>query len=150
MLHWCVQVGLAFLLLHSLRWTDTKEEGTNAIRWIASLAWVADSLIWTHTHGAGWRVYTIALPVLALYLTFRWLQGRWGPLPVALASVVVLIAAPIQMATTQLQSAPGGVLAVIGSFVLFGVGTLAAITKPRWAHPGEHHQASAHDSKPVL
>jgi len=30
------------------------------------------------------------------------------------------------------KSAPMGLLAVVGSFMLFGLGTLAAITKHKW------------------
>ena len=45
-----------------------------------------------------------------------------------------------------LGSAPAGLLAVLGSFLLFGLGTLAALTKHYWASaPGlpDHSQKAS-------
>ena len=132
-IHWAVQTGLVFLLLHSLRWLDSEEQGANLLRWLAALVWVAHSLAWTHAYGAGWRACTIALPVLGVWLLFRWLHGAWGHLAILLASLLVLLVAPGQVAATQLESAPAGLLAVVASFALFGLGTLGAMTKHRWS-----------------
>jgi len=132
-IHWGIQTGLVFLLLHSLRWKDSDEQGANLLRWVTALAWIAHSLVWTHVYGAGWRACTIAVPVLGVWLAFRWLRGQWGPIAVFLASVLVLLSARGHVAAVQLESAPVGLLAVIGSFVIFGLGTLGAITKHRWS-----------------
>lgn len=132
-LHWALQVGLVFLLLHSLRWDDSKEQGTAAVRWCAALAWVGHSVFWSHFDGGGWSVCAPAVPVLAVCVIIRRLQGQWLQVPVPLASVAVLLSAPGHSAATHLHSAPAGLLAVAGSFALFGLGTLGALTKHRWA-----------------
>jgi len=75
----------------------------------------------------------IAAPVLGVWLAFRWLRGQWGHVAIVLASVLVLLSAPGHVAAVQLESAPAGLLAVIRSFILFGLGTLGAITKHRWS-----------------
>jgi hypothetical protein len=77
-------------------------------------------------------VCAIAIPVLTVWLLFQWLRGKWGHLAILLGSLLVLLSAPGHVAAVQLESAPAGLLAVIGSFILFGLGTLGAITKHRW------------------
>ena len=131
--HWGVQAGLAFLLVHSLRWVDSGEAGTRPARWLAAAFWVAHTLVWTWGYGAGWRAGIVALPVLALYLAWRWLQGRWGPVAVLGAALLVLCSAPVHGLAVSLGSAPAGLLAALGSFLLFALGTLAALTKHHWA-----------------
>jgi hypothetical protein len=132
-LHWAAQSGLVFLLLHSFRWDDSKEQGTAAVRWLAASVWVGHSVFWSHFDGGGWSVCALAGPVLAVCLIFRWLRRGWGPVAVPLAASVVLLSAPGHAAAAHLQSAPAGLLAVAGSFALFGLGTLGALTKHRWA-----------------
>jgi hypothetical protein len=83
-------------------------------------------------YGAGWHACTMAAPVIGVVLAARWLQGQWGPMAVRVAALLVVLSTPFHLATTQLKSAPAAVLAVIGSFVLFGLGTLAAITRHKW------------------
>jgi hypothetical protein len=131
-LHWAAQVGLVFLLLHSLRWDDSNEQGTVAVRWLAALVWVGHSVFWSHFDGGGWSVCALAIPVLGVSLVVRWLRGQWIQAAVPLAASVVLLSAPGHAAATHLQSAPAGLLAVVGSFALFGLGTLGALTKHRW------------------
>jgi hypothetical protein len=130
--HWALQAGLVFLLLHSLRWSESREEGTGLVRWGISLAWVAHSFVWAHAFGAGWHACTTAAPVIGVVLAVRWLQGQWGPVAVPVAALLVVLSTPFHLATTQLKSAPAAVLAVIGSFVLFGLGTLAAVMRHKW------------------
>ena len=110
-IHWAIQTGLVFLLLHSLRWRDFEQNGTAPLRWLASVAWVAHSLAWTHLYSAGWRVYAMAVPVLAVWLLFRCLRGKWGHLAVLLGSVLVLLSAPGHRAAVQFAfraSGPAG------------------------------------------
>jgi hypothetical protein len=134
-IHWAVQTGLAFLLIHSLRWVDSEQRGATLLRWLGALVWIAHSLAWTHLYSVGWRACLIAVPVLTAWFVFRWLRGTWGPLAILLGSLLVMLSAPGHVAAIHLQSAPAGLLAVIGSFVLFGLGTLGAITKHRWSSP---------------
>jgi hypothetical protein len=134
-LHWAVQTGLVFLLIHSLRWVDSEQPGAAMLRWIAALAWVAHSIAWAHLHNAGWRACLIAMPVLVAWFIFRWLRGKWGPFVILPGSLLVMLSAPGHVAAIHLQSTPAGLLALIGSFVLFGLGTLVAMTKHRWSSP---------------
>ncbi len=57
----------------------------------------------------------------------------WHPIPdVPAAAVLAMLSGPTGSTTGGLHSVPAGLLAVIGSFLLFGLGTLAALTKHRW------------------
>jgi hypothetical protein len=135
-IHWALQAGLVFLLLHSLRWTESLKEGTGLVRWGVALAWVVHSFVWAHLYGAGWKTCIIAVPVIGVVLAVRWLQGQWVPLAVPVAALLVVLSTPFDLATTQAKSAPAAVLAVIGSFVLFGLGTLVAVTRHKWERDG--------------
>ena len=130
--HWGVQAGLAYLLLHSLRWTESRVESTRLVRWIIAAAWVIHGAVWTQCFDGGWRAGAVALPVLAIYLLFRLLTGNWGPLVVVVATLLVLLSAPGHVAAVHVRSTPSALLAVIGSFILFVLGTLLALTKKRW------------------
>ena len=130
--HWAVETALAFLLLHSLRWVDAEHAGAAAFRLMAGLAWAAHAFVWLHLGGAAWMACAIATPVLAGYVLARFVSRRWGPWIVPLAGFVVLVSGPGDFTAGKVQSAPVGLLAVIGSFLLFGVGTLAALTKQHW------------------
>jgi hypothetical protein len=136
-LHWATQTGLAFLLLHSLRWSDPLEAGAALLRWLAGVAWVAHSLIWTHLFDAGWMPCAVAVPVLGVFLASRWLQGQWGSVVVPIASLLVMLSPPSHSAVVQIKSAPAGLLAVLTSFVLFGLGTFVAVSKHHWASQKE-------------
>jgi hypothetical protein len=48
------------------------------------------------------------------------------------AALLVLLIPPGDFAAGRLQATPAGLLAVAGSFLLFAVGTVLALTKPRW------------------
>jgi hypothetical protein len=65
---------------------------------------------------------------LAACVAVRLLTGNWSPRAVSIAAVLVLLVGP----TGKLQTASVGPLATAGSFLLFGLGTLAALTKHRW------------------
>jgi hypothetical protein len=48
------------------------------------------------------------------------------------AAVFAMLSGPTGSTTGSLYSVPVGLVAVIGSFLLFVLGTLAALTKHRW------------------
>ena len=54
-IHWAVQTGLAYLLIHSLRWVDSEHRGATLLRWLGALTWIAHSLAWMHLYSVGWR-----------------------------------------------------------------------------------------------
>jgi hypothetical protein len=132
--HWGTQIGLAFLLVHSLRWSDNQHEGTGAVRLLASIGWVAHTFWWMHDGGAAWMTCTVAGPVLAMYLVAHWLLGKWGSPMIPMSAGIIMLSWPGDSAVGALHSTPVGLLAVLGSFVLFAAGTLAALTKRRWLH----------------
>jgi len=132
--HWGTQIGLAFLLVHSLRWADNQHEGTSAVRLLAALGWVAHTFWWMHDGGAGWMTCTVAGAVLAIYVVTHWVAGKWGSLIIPTSAGTVMLSWPGDSAVDTLHSTPVGLLAVVGSFVLFGAGTFAALTKHRWLH----------------
>jgi hypothetical protein len=131
-LHWASEAALVFLLLHSLRWVDAEHAGANAARILAASLWVLHACVWMRIGGAAWMVCAFAVPVLSAYLSARVLSGRWGPLVVPAAACLVMLTGPGNFTAGQIQSAPAGLLAVIGSFLLFGVGTLVAVSRNRW------------------
>jgi hypothetical protein len=132
--YWAVDIGLTFFLLHSLRWNDTTEAGAKAVRWMTALAWLGHSILWMQMRDASGKACLVAVIVLACFFAYRLLQGRWGHIVIAAAAGLVLLASPVRYGAGQLNAAPAGVLALMGSFLLFGLGTLAAITKGHWAH----------------
>jgi hypothetical protein len=130
--HWAFQAALIFLLLHSLRWVEAEHIGSGALRMMAGSLWVLHAGIWMHTGGAAWMVCCLAGPVLGVYVAVRLLGRRWGPLAIPLAAALVMLSGPGNLTADKLQSAPVGLLAVVGSFLLFGLGTLLAVTRRRW------------------
>jgi hypothetical protein len=130
--HWAFECGVAFLLLHSLRWVDAEHDGATAVRIAAGLAWVGHAFLWSHVGAPAWTGFAVAAPVLGGYLAARGFGGKWGPIVIPLAAVLTMLAAPGHFTVGKLQVAPTGLLAVASSFILFGCGTLAALTKHRW------------------
>jgi hypothetical protein len=131
-IHWAAQAAMAFLLLHSLRWIDAEHQGASALRVIAGLIWAGQAFLWMHTGGAAWMTWVVAGPVLGGYLLARWLAGRWSSWAVPAATVLVMLSGPGNSTAGTLHAAPVGLLAIIGSFLLLGLGTLAALTKHVW------------------
>jgi len=131
-LHWATEIGIVFLLLHSLRWSDGEVAISKGIRVVLCIVWVAHAFVWMHGSGSAWMTCVIVTPVLSAYLISRLVNGAWGARVIPLAALLVAFSGPADSSFTQLHSAPAGVLAVIGSFLLFVLGTVAALTRHRW------------------
>jgi hypothetical protein len=140
-LHWSTQAAVIFLLLHSLRWRDDEHQGAGFVRVVVALIWVAHTWIWVCLDHLGWTTAALAVPVLGCYFAARWLRGLWGPWVIPAAAGLVALNGPSNFAAGRATSIPIGLLAVIASFLLFGIGTLVAITRHRWS-------SSAQISKP--
>jgi hypothetical protein len=130
--HWAVQAGLVFLLLHSLGWADDEHQGTRATRIVAATLWVAHAIIWVRSDTAMWAPCVPGGLVLAGYLITQLLRGGRGHLVLPAASIMVVLSGPGNYLVGILQYAPAGLLAVVGSFGLFALGTAVALTKHRW------------------
>lgn len=130
--YWAAQGGLVFLLLHSLRWLDKEHPGARALRILAAAFWVTHSIVWVRSDAAMWTPCITGGIVLAGYLIKQLLRGRWDSLILPAASIVVVLSGPGNHLADTAQTAPTGLLAVIGSFLLFALGTAVALTKHRW------------------
>lgn len=133
--YWAVQSGLVFLLLHSLRWIDAEHEGARTVRMLAAILWAMHSIVWVRADTAMWMPCIPGGIVLAAYLITQLLRGRWDLFILPAASIVTVLSGPGNALVLFLQTAPSGLLAVIGSFLLFAFGTAAALTKHRWHRP---------------
>ena len=126
------QVGLAFILVHSLRWQDIEHPGAAAVRGVAAGIWVLHSFIWTYGEETMSWSWAVAAVVSCGYLACRFVSGNWGSRFVPVAAGLVMVSGPSRWMAGTVQTMPTGLLAVAGSFVLFGLGTLAALHKHRW------------------
>ncbi|MSU58183.1 MAG: hypothetical protein EXS35_08385 [Pedosphaera sp.] len=132
--HWAAQVGLFFCVAHSLRWRDGEIAGARTARLFLCAVWVAQSFLWSFTDASeALRGGCLSgVVVLACYALHRWLTGGWLTRLVPISACVVLLSSPGASFAERIKSAPPGYLAVAGSFLLFGLGTIAALTKHRW------------------
>jgi hypothetical protein len=130
--HWAVQIGIVFLLIHSLRWRDIEHTGAMMLRILASALWIGHAVIWTHTTGHPWMPALLAATVVVIHIVARVVRGYWSARVVPLAAFLVILAGPAEFTGSKLETFPTGLLAIIGSFLLFAVGTVAALTRHRW------------------
>jgi len=140
--HAGAQIGLVFLLLHSSSWVDCKRTGI--LRTITGVAWMIHSLLFTFASPseAGKIVSAGAVLVFAYYAGVRLVTGLWAARIFPASAAVSLLAGTVNYLLCKLIATPFGLLAILGSFLLFGVGTLVALTKPRW------HRSPATSSPP--
>jgi hypothetical protein len=143
MLHWAAQAGLVFLLLHSLRWCDTDWSGASITRFVVAGLWVLHSVLWTHYANAGWIPHGLAALALGAWVTRSLLAREWHAKVVGCAAVLVLLSGPANVGMTTARSAPAWLLAILGSFLLFGLGTATALTRHRWNRPALHQAADS-------
>ncbi|HXI53143.1 MAG TPA: hypothetical protein VNH84_16620 [Candidatus Saccharimonadales bacterium] len=129
--HPALQVGLACLLLHSLRWSRPVLGAARVLRQAATWIWLCDGLPWPGRGEWGPFVFTSACAALLLAgWLVRWWQTReveaWM-LPVA--SSLALVASPGHW---LLRHSPAGLAALMASFVLFALGFATAWNRRRW------------------
>ena len=131
--NWAVQAGLIFVLCHSLRWRDTEHSGARELRVFICIAWILDSVFWAQAGGdalIGGCAFGLTVCVMQ---GLHWLAIReWKSRIVGISAMVVIATAPLTQLAQKLKSTSPGYVAVIGSFVLFALGTIAAFTRPRW------------------
>jgi hypothetical protein len=130
--HWASQAGCVFLLLHSLRWADADHSGARVFRLTTAAIWVAHSFAWMRFGGAAWMTCATGALVLATYVLGRILSGNWGSRVVVFAAILAMLSRPGAVSAGKVSDLPAGLIAVIGSFLLFACGTLAALTRSRW------------------
>ena len=64
--------------------------------------------------------------VLGIFFVARLYSGHWGPKVVPVGALMVVLSGPSDLAANTVQRTPIGLLAVVGSFALFGLGTILA------------------------
>lgn len=132
--YFAIQNALVFLLLHSLRWTDGEHEGAALIRILAGLFWVGHAIVWVQQSGAheSWPVELYATGVWVGYVVARVVVGKWGPRIIPIAASLTLIVLPCRVGIGLVQKASIGLIALVGSVLLFVAGTALAWTKEKW------------------
>ena len=82
--------------------------------------------------------------VLGVYCGCQFYRGRWNQFVVPAAALLVILSGPGSVAANDVRATPVGLMAVIGSFILFGMGTVAALTRRYW-----HKKASGIKAGPT-
>jgi hypothetical protein len=130
--HWAAQFGIVFFLLHSLRWRDYEHSGAPGVRIFMAACWLIHTAIWVRDDAAIWQPLIIAGAVLFVWALRGFVFQRWTPLVVPGAAALVGASGPANFVLVKLAAAPLGVVAILGSFLLFVIGTAVALTKHRW------------------
>lgn len=130
--NWAVQAGLVYFLLHSLRWHDAEHQGAASVRVVVALGWVFHSYFWVCNGATLPQSLAMAFLVLAVWSLRGLILKNWQFFVIPIAAGVVMLCGPTRFLILKTQTAPSGFLYLIGSFALFGLGTLAALTKHRW------------------
>lgn len=131
-LHWAAQAGLVYFLLHSLRWRDHEHQGAAAVRVVMASLWVLHTFAWARMGVAFGPPFAVAGAVFFVWGCRGFLFQLWRPMVIPIAAGLVMLCPPVNLAVIKTQTTPVGLLAVIGSFALFALGTAAALTKHRW------------------
>jgi hypothetical protein len=132
-LHWAFQSGFVFMLVHSLRWNDAKHPGAKVVRILTAVAWVAESFFWMNSAEARfWMPWLSSATVLTGYIATRTHLRPGAHLVVPATSILVMLSGPANATADGMLTLPVGLLAVCGSFLLFGLGTVAALTRHHW------------------
>ena len=133
-LHIALQAGLAFGLLHSMVWRDEENVGSKAARINLAVCWASHSVVWAQSDARfSFQVpATVAGAVVVAYFAIGLLANIWASRTILIAAAVVLLSTPGTHSVEKTRTTSPGVLVVIGSFILFGVGTWFALAKTRW------------------
>lgn len=133
--NWALQGGFVFFLLHSLRWNDAEHRGAGAVRKFIGMIWAIQSFIWMNCDGARfWMPFIPGALVLAVYCFLLPCRGVWRLFAVPMSALAVILSGPCCLVIDRLRSTPAGLLAVMGSFLFLGLGTVAALTREFWHH----------------
>ena len=131
---WAIQLGLAYLLVHGLRWDPRRDPYAVRLRALAAAAWFIHASIWTLRGAPSAQMATLASVVVALAFVSAWLLKAWPPPDVVIAAGLVATTGPVWGLFGWIAAIPKGLIAIADSFFLLAVGTLTALTKHRW-HP---------------
>jgi hypothetical protein len=136
--HYAVELALVSLLAHSLRWDDQSHKGAAMLRFLAATLWVFVSCSWLFNadHPERLLVDSAAVVLLAVYLFQAIIFRRWRHRILPIIASLILLSEPGAFVGRWLNGETPGMLAVVGSFLLFVLGSIAAFSKPKWWRPG--------------
>jgi hypothetical protein len=141
-----IQLGLVFIILHSLRWVDALHAKASRMRNAFAAVWLVHGVTWMmgDFSAAEFGTFLLGLSVVAVYFCARFILGQWGPRVLPYAALALMSMEPICKIASKVPETPAGVVLLIGSFALFALGTVAALTKERW------HGGAAGDCPPII
>jgi len=141
--HYAVQVAFVSLMLHSLRWDDLSHKGAATLRFLAVVVWSSTSCAWLFdaVHPQLLLVGCTAGVFLAVYLLQAMISRRWQHRILPAGALFVLLSKPGVILGNWLNRETPGMLAVVGSFLLFALGSIAAFSKPKWWRPASKEVA---------
>jgi hypothetical protein len=141
------KAGSSFPLLHSLRWNDAEHQGAGAVRILAGFVWILESFVWMYSgDGKFWMSCIPGAVVLGIYSAVQIFRGKWSQFAVPAAATLVILSGPSTVTADGVRVMSVGLTAVIGSFLLFGCGTIAALTRHHWHKNGNHVTETAQTS----
>lgn len=130
--HWRAQAFLICLLLHSLRWDDSREAGLGGIRNVLALLWLLASVVFFNATTIGWRLSLIGITVGGIWFVVWAVAKSLPAIAVPTSAVLVVAIAPTAQAWSLAGTAPSGLLATLASLLLFAAGTAFACTRHIW------------------
>lgn len=132
-IQWALQGGCVFLLLHSLRWDDAQHPGSGLVRALTASVWVLQSVVWMNNEASHfWMPLLPGVLVLGVCLACQFHRLEWIKIIVPVAAALVAASGPCSAVISGIRAASAGLLAVAGSFLLFGIGTIVALTRQHW------------------
>lgn len=128
------QFGCIFFLLHSMSWRKGDERGASFLLGTVCLSWIvlATSYQLSLTEGKSLHLICAGSAVM-LGCFLAWRLNRVLPKPQLFVGAAVTLVPPVVMAVQTVSSAPAGLLAVGGSFLLFALGTAFALARKHLA-----------------
>lgn len=132
--HLALHCGVAFLVAHCLRWQETVLKGVVGLRIGTAVSWMTHAFVWTRVDAgaAVWVVTSAAVLILLIYGLLRLVTGQWGARVVPAGAAISFLAAPANSFLDLMRTSPVGLVAVLGTFALFGNGTFVPLIRHRW------------------
>lgn len=128
------QLGLTFIVLHSLRWDDKLDPHSKSARVLMVVAWLGNCFGWLAFDGTTsfWGVFISGLTVFVAGLIVRYSAGYWAHRLIPFAALMAMVMPPGFKTSEMLTHAPVGLMVLLASFLLFAAGIMTALMRSRW------------------
>jgi hypothetical protein len=129
-----IEIGLAVMVLHSIRWDDKLDRHSKIARMLLTSVWLLNSVTlacsdYAHSY---WAVFIAGLLVFIAALIARWISGFWVDRIIAFAALGTMAMPAAFKSAGLLDTAPVGLVVLLASFVLFAAGITTALLRSRW------------------